>query len=208
MSHSLINRSKDLKLLRDEGYEIEIQGNHLLVKNIPYVNSRREIKQGILISELSLAGDITTTPHTHIALFAGEYPCNKDGSQITKIMHENITKKIGHNIVANFSFSSKPAAGYVDFHEKMTAYIRMISHPAQSLDSSFTPKNFNPIESNENESRFKYIDTASSRAGINIVSKKLESQRIGIIGLGGTGSYILDLVAKTPVEKIVLFDKF
>ena len=30
--------------------------------------------------------------------------------------------------------------------------------------------------------------------------------KIGIIGLGGTGCYILDLVAKTPVDEILLFD--
>jgi predicted ThiF/HesA family dinucleotide-utilizing enzyme len=29
---------------------------------------------------------------------------------------------------------------------------------------------------------------------------------VAIIGLGGTGSYVLDLVAKTPVEKILIFD--
>ena len=34
----------------------------------------------------------------------------------------------------------------------------------------------------------------------------LTGSRIGIIGLGGTGSYVLDLVAKTPVASIHLFD--
>ncbi|MEQ6390326.1 ThiF family adenylyltransferase [Bacillaceae bacterium S4-13-58] len=37
-------------------------------------------------------------------------------------------------------------------------------------------------------------------------SDKLRSQRIAIIGLGGTGSYVLDLVAKTTVSEIYLFD--
>ena len=32
------------------------------------------------------------------------------------------------------------------------------------------------------------------------------SKKIAIIGLGGTGSYVLDLVAKTPVKEIHLFD--
>ncbi|WP_318271316.1 ThiF family adenylyltransferase [Sphingobacterium cellulitidis] len=35
---------------------------------------------------------------------------------------------------------------------------------------------------------------------------KLERQKIAIIGLGGTGAYILDMVAKTPVKEIHLFD--
>jgi hypothetical protein len=53
---------------------------------------------------------------------------------------------------------------------------------------------------------FKYIDTATSRAGIGAVNEKVAGQKIGIIGLGGTGSYVLDLVAKTPVAEIHLFD--
>ena len=60
-------------------------------------------------------------------------------------------------------------------------------------------------DSNEN-SVFRYTDTASSRAGIAAIAQKLEIGSVAIVGLGGTGSYILDLVAKTPVREIHLFD--
>ena len=53
---------------------------------------------------------------------------------------------------------------------------------------------------------FLYPDTASSRAGITNIARKLELRRIVIAGLGGTGSYVLDLVAKTPVQEIHLYD--
>lgn len=53
---------------------------------------------------------------------------------------------------------------------------------------------------------FKYPDTNSSRAGIEFLNRKFEHQKIAIIGLGGTGSYILDQVAKTPVKEIHIFD--
>lgn len=53
---------------------------------------------------------------------------------------------------------------------------------------------------------FKYPDTNSSRAGIEYLNRKFENQKIAIIGMGGTGSYILDQVAKTPVKEIHLFD--
>jgi hypothetical protein len=56
------------------------------------------------------------------------------------------------------------------------------------------------------ETIFRYPDTNSSRAEIDFINRKLEGQRIAIIGLGGTGSYILDQVAKTPVAEIHLFD--
>lgn len=53
---------------------------------------------------------------------------------------------------------------------------------------------------------FKYPDTNSSRAGIEFLNRKFDTQKIAIIGLGGTGSYILDQIAKTPVQEIHIYD--
>ncbi|MBN8816538.1 MAG: ThiF family adenylyltransferase [Sphingomonas sp.] len=55
-------------------------------------------------------------------------------------------------------------------------------------------------------SPFVYEDTAATRAGIAAVSARLAGGRIAIIGLGGTGSEVLDLISKTPCERILLFD--
>ena len=38
------------------------------------------------------------------------------------------------------------------------------------------------------------------------VTRKLSLKNVAIVGLGGTGSYVLDLVAKTPVRQIHLDD--
>jgi hypothetical protein len=51
-----------------------------------------------------------------------------------------------------------------------------------------------------------YVDTASSRSHITALSDKLRVGRVAIVGLGGTGSFILDLIAKTDVREIHLFD--
>lgn len=53
---------------------------------------------------------------------------------------------------------------------------------------------------------FVYADTASPRAGIEAVSARLKGGTAAIIGLGGTGSSTLDLLSKTPVDRIVLID--
>jgi hypothetical protein len=53
---------------------------------------------------------------------------------------------------------------------------------------------------------FNYPDTNSSRAKIEYLNRKFEQQRIAIIGMGGTGSYTLDLVSKTPVAEIHIYD--
>ena len=206
MSQQLINHSPDLKRLRDEGYEIEIVSGLLVIRNVPYVNTQREVKRADLISTLILTGNQSARPDTHVVNFTGEHPCDKDGNKLTKIVNASNTTQLAGGIKAQHTFSSKPKEGYRDYYDKMTTYIAILSSPAQAVDSRIDAKTFRPIESSEGESVFKYVDTATSRAGIYEVSKKLESLKIAIIGLGGTGSYIFDLVAKTPVQEIHLYD--
>lgn len=206
MSHRLINHSIDLKQLRDDGYDLEIKAGYLLVKHVPYVNSKREVAYGTLVSQLDLNGDVTTTPRSHVAYFVGDHPCNKDGSEIAQIKHQSGHQQLDRDLVIDHSFSSKPADGYKDYYEKVATYAAIISSPAQALDPNATACTFPVIEAEEENIVFNYIDTASSRAGISLVTRKLESGKIAIVGLGGTGSYVLDLVAKTPVREIHLFD--
>ena len=206
MSHQLVNPSPDILGLRNEGYEVEIRGTHLLISHVPYVNSTRQIEFGTLVSTLALAGNTTTKADTHVVHFIGSHPCHKDGSIMQQIQHASATTTLAEGIVVNHSFSNKPQDGYPDYYEKMNRYAEVISAPAKSLDPAVTAKTFRVIEAMPDESVFNYLDTNSSRAEIEAISAKLKGHRIGIVGLGGTGSYVLDLMAKTPVEEIHLFD--
>ena len=206
MSQLLINRSPDLKKLRDEGYEVAIKSGHLVIDNVPYVNASKQVRRGTLVSKLDLAGEVTTRPSTHVAMFAGEHPCDKEGRVLGKIKHSSYRNHIGDDLFVDHSFSSKPQGGYTNYHHKMTTYAAIISSQAQALEPDATAMTFAVVESDEPDSVFHYIDTASSRAGINRVSKKLEGLKIGFAGLGGSGSYALDIVVKTPVAEIHLFD--
>jgi hypothetical protein len=206
MSQQLIDRSPDLKKLRDEGYDIEVRPGFLLVRHVPYVNSSKEIKYGTLVSELTEAGGMTARPGTHIASFAGDEPCHEDGSSIQQIKHDAVRRELDKDVWVDRSFSNKPPEGYATFYDKMTTYVRILMSPAQAIDPTITATPFPVIPCAEAESVFNYYDTASSRAGISAITRKLELGKIAIVGLGGTGSYVLDLVAKTPVKEIHLFD--
>lgn len=207
MSARLVSLNPDLKRLRDEGFEVEISpAGFVLLHNVPYVNSRRQIARGTLASALTLAGDRTVRPSSHTVLFTGDEPCHKDGTVITAIQHGPVQQQIAPGLVSRYSFSNKPPGGYADHYEKLTRYAEILVHPAISIDPSATARTFKVIGGDDDESIFAYLDTASSRVGIVNVAEKLRSQRIGIIGLGGTGAYILDFVSKTPVCEIRLFD--
>jgi hypothetical protein len=207
MSQQLIDHSPDLKQLRDEGLEIEVKGGYLLIHHIPYVNTSKEIKYGTLVSELNLYNNTKTAPpNTHVIYFIGEHPCNNDGSILSQIQNSSQDQLLGEGITVNHTFSNKPSNGYADYYLKVSTYANIISAQAKSIDRSVTEKTFKIIFDDDENSAFHYLDTNSSRANINLISSKFKGQKIAIIGLGGTGAYILDLVAKTPVREIHLYD--
>ena len=207
MSQKLINLSPDLKSLQDEGYEIEIQFGFLLIYHIPYVNTAKNICYGTLACQLNLATNVRTAkPNTHVIYFQGEHPCDKNGNVIQSISHTSSNLTLFNNFVVNHSFSNKPENGYNNYFELVTRYIDIISANAKSINDRVTEKTFKVIVDDDTKSVFKYIDSNSSRASINSISEKLQEEKIGIVGLGGTGAYLLDFIAKSPVKEIRLFD--
>lgn len=206
MSQLLISRSPDLKRLKHEGYEIAVRDGHLYLKGVPYVTSDQSVKLGTLVSILEVAGDRTTTPQNHVVMFIGDMPCDEGGHELSEIYHSNQQQDLGDGLTANHSFSSKPREGYTDYHHKMTTYVSIISTPAKSICPTANARTFAAKEKMNEDSVFKYTDTASGRAGITALTEKLQVKAVAIIGLGGTGSYILDYLAKTPVKEIHLFD--
>lgn len=207
MSDTLISRSPDLQRLRDEGYSVEVLQGHLVVHDIPYVNARREVVRGKFVCALSPQGDRTGPPPNHVMLFMGEQPCDKDGQVIHGIQHQVQNQRLSDKVAMNFSFSSRPHGGsYPDYYEKVVTYTNILAGQAQAIDPRVTAQTFAALVDQEESSVFNYMDSNSSRAGISELTAKFNGLRIGIIGVGGTGSYVLDLVAKTPVAEIRLFD--
>ena len=204
MSVELFSRSPDLNRLRNEGYFVQIMGGLLIMREVPYVNARREVLTGMLISSLNMAGDQTQPPDTHVVQFDGDCPCDADGNEIEGIGRNSRNRDLGYGLMARYRFSSKPDGGYTDYHHKMTTYANILSGPAEVLKPGVSPRVFREPE--EEDSVFNYTETASDRAGIGALTQKLARECVAIVGVGGTGSYVLDMVAKTPVQEIRLFD--
>lgn len=211
MSQRLISLSDDLRRLRDNGYEVDIVAGHVILTHVPYVTAGRRVEYGTLVSELTMRGDVTTRPANHIAYFVGETPCDQTGAKLEKLINSETSYAVGNGLVARFLFSSKPAGSgyYPDYYEKMTTYCAILAAQAQAIDPEATARTYRPVVVGDDDSEhtvFHYVDTASSRAGISALAQKLALPAVAIVGLGGTGSYILDLLTKTPVRQIHLFD--
>jgi hypothetical protein len=216
MSAIRISRSSDLARLEAEGFRLRVvQGSahHLLVEAIPAVNSRREVVLGTLYSPLEIDRDgKTANPvSNHQCWWIGqEAPCDSNGGVMSEMISNSTAENKGDGIVTTVAFSRKRAdkTPYQDLHEKIWAYVRMIWHEALIIDAACDPRSEKPMAAIvEALARvFRYPDMATTRAGIGAATAKLLARRVAIIGLGGTGSYILDLLAKTPIAEIHLYD--
>ena len=203
----LVRNSPDLTRLVNEGYAIRIASGYLLVDDVPFVTSDKAVATGTLACPLDLQGDATRKPGTHVMWFIGGVPCDKDGREIPLLVNQRGPLKLTEGITADCSFSQKPSAdGYDNYYQKVVTYIGLIIGHAQVLRPGATATTFKPVQTDEAEGVFKYYDTASSRAGITVHTDKLAISRVAIVGLGGTGAYLLDLIAKVAVREIHLYD--
>lgn len=210
MSHQLFSRSSDLQRLRADGYTLEFAGGKLLVRDVPFVDSTRQLHDdGTLVMALDLAGDVTAPPKDHTADFAGGVPCTSNGAPLSTVVNGRGDRDLGHGLIVKCSCSMKPVENggrYGTYYDKVTKYVAAIAGQAALLDPTLTARRYRPIAAEPDDGAFVYLNTASSRAGIDAINAKLTSERIAIVGGGGTAGYILDFVAKTEVQAIHIFD--
>jgi len=205
MLNLLANHNDDIKRLLAKGYAMYIDSNYLVVRDIPYLDSNNNLQIGAIVSILVFTDNEHVIQQDHQIFFCGSHPCQLDGTLIRNLGGGQTTLHLAStDIVVQRSFSNKPANGYVDFFDKIDSYVTVISGPAIQLYDA-NPWTFKAY-GNNTESVFKFRDTLTSRAEIGTLAKKFEDDEIAIIGLGGTGSYLLDFLVKTPVKKIKAFD--
>jgi len=207
MSHKLINHNQDLRSLWEEGYEVEIKDAFLLVHHVPYLAPDQMLGYGTLVCNLDLAGDATLRPGTHVAQFIGQTPHHANGKAIDEIIIGNAPQRLHEDITVNLTFSSKPAIGYYDdYFHKMVTYINILASEARCLYPQANEQTYSVTGQDDETTVFNYHDTNSARGSFSAISAKVKGLKIAIVGLGGTGGYLLDFVAKTPVAEIHLFD--
>lgn len=211
MSRRPIALNPDLSRLEDEGYALEVHPPcYLVVRNVPYVNPAREVKLGTIVGTLKLDGTLENIVgfQDHTVYFTGEMPHHHDGRPLTSLVNSSATQEIAPGLRVDHYFSHKPGPnGYPSIYAQLKQYVTILESQAQRLDPAVTAKT-GPIVATHvgDEGPFVYADTASARAQIVMVAAKFQGLRVAIVGAGGTGSYVLDQVAKTPVAEIHLFD--
>ncbi len=169
------------------------------------------MQYGDLATPVDLKDDLEIDkPSTHQVWFSGGVPHGSNGRPLP-ISAQNNPRTITSDLVfpLSFSFKLKGDGGqlldYPSFEEKISTYIRVLTDPARQKYGTIPQRGIREQVSNL-ASPLRYPDTMSARDGINDLTAKLAGMKVGIVGLGGTGGYILDFLSKTPLALIRLFD--
>lgn len=210
MSAALIDPDPSIQQLLDEGYELEVVHQHLLVHSIPYVNASGLIRQGTLAAPYTGTRQpgVTARPRNHTAWFRGEMPHHGTALQpMTQLVNNSKGNTLFEGFTAQHYFSNKPNDTQPhDFYELVSHYHTLLRAEAQIIDPNADGRTGRVRENRDPGSVFVYPDTASCRAGITELSQRLDRYSVAIVGVGGTGSYVLDMISKTSVFEIHLYD--
>jgi hypothetical protein len=147
MQQQLISLNPNLNRLQEEGYDIEVKGGHLVVRQIPYVTPSKSVTYGTLVCVLNYATPtIISTPPDHTIFFCGETPCNADGQPLVAIINNSNRQQLTSELLVTHFFSSKPVSGnFPNYYEKIRTYAEILSINAKAIDSTVTTKPFKKV---------------------------------------------------------------
>lgn len=208
----LASRNPFIRDLDEQGYYVDFVGGYLVIYGLPYLDKDKALKHGDWVSPVDLdALGVIDAPTNHQAWWNGEQPHNQAGEALKMGFADNKIK-VSPDLVATHSFSLKlhdkhgEKRVYGSFEEKVQTYLDMITAPAKATYPQATALAGIKVRAEAQGSPLRFPDTASARYHLNDVSSLLRGKKVAIIGLGGTGGYILDFIARTHLERIVLFD--
>ncbi|WP_324750092.1 ThiF family adenylyltransferase [Sphingomonas sp. LY54] len=210
MFRKLVSRNSDLRRLVERGYAVAFDSNCLIVRDVPYLDGEGELQWGAIVAKLVFVNQEQVQQDDHQIFFAGKHPHQLDGTPIRNLAGGPTTIQLTEacaDVVVQRSFSNKPKSEgkFKDFFEKVDGYVSIISGPAIEKFGA-TPYTFRSNEEVALDAIFKLQDTLTSRAQIGDLNNGFADEVVAVIGLGGTGAYLLDLLVKTPVPEIRGFD--
>lgn len=203
----LASHNPDIQKLIDRGYALRLDSDYLVVRDIPYLDAEGNLCWGAIVTVLKDIDGKRVEPVDHQVFFAGGVPHGLDGKPIPSLGGGAASVTLAKtDVVVQRSFSNKPPGGLPDFFAKIEHYLSILSGPARHRYPDADPLTFNVDEDAGPESVFHFRDTLTSRALIGDLAAKFAKEIVAIIGLGGTGAYVLDYLVKTNVLEIRGYD--
>jgi hypothetical protein len=204
MSSLPIAPDEQIARLVDDGYDMVLEGGHLVVRRLPYVGPSGLRTDGRLVLPVNYTHGVVTDATDHRIWFAGEEPRDEKGAPLAS---GGQAHGFGTNESADYLLSFKPPSGaYASLSEKIRQYARILLSTARHIDPSVTDTPGGSFQVVPDDLPLVYPDTNTTRAGLTNLNNLFRGHTVAIVGVGGTGSFILDHVAKTWVDHIILID--
>ena len=181
-----------------------------------YVKEKSGIISATNIPCLIVDGTVSTCTVEKSYNLADNRPNNQIGNAVHAVRITIDSESDGRVYYAN----GQPIESYIDGDGKTWSYISIQKSGAEDSESvrnllhryikhiigAVYAAGYTEIQYLGNQGPFIIPNTFESRAAIGPVQDRIRNQCVAVIGLGGTGSYILDVLAKTPVKQIHLLD--
>ena len=206
----LVSHNEDLAKLVRKGYAVTFDSGWMIIRDVPYLDAQRNLNWGAIATKLVPVDENRVNQEDHTILFAGSAPHELDGSPIANLAAGDHTLTLSEackDVIVERRFSNKPRATGVfeNFYDKIESYVTIISGPAMHL-YGVSPYTFRSVQDNPQPSVFKLQDSLTTKAEISDLSEKFKDEVVAVIGLGGTGGYLLDFLVKMPIKEIRGFD--
>ena len=198
MFRELVSRNPDLERLVEKGYAVAFDSNHLVVRDIPYVDQAGSLAWGAIVTKLEFIDTERVQQEQrggrsdHQVFFAGGVPHRLDGSPIRNLGGGPTTLALSHasrDVIVQRSFSNKPRSGrFNDFFDKIESYVTIISGPAMER-FGVSPLTRRVVMDDVDASVFKFPDTLTSALGLPSCPAgwlRTSSRSLGLVEPGRT----------------------
>ena len=203
MSPTPTNHESQLAEIQQAGFDCWVEDDTLTVGTVPYRLSDGGIGHGFLICHLNRNGMDISPPSDHTVAWIGdELPCLRNGQPMDQLIIDQSRTTWSNGSISICIMSRLGPQPYPNYGRKMLSYVRLIAQEAvtewRSLDSGAVfVKDVNHMVDHE---------TGLNRAGVGHLNTLLAKENIAVIGAGGTGAHIVDLVSKSNVQQIDIYD--
>ncbi|MBW8330691.1 MAG: hypothetical protein K0M40_01620 [Prolixibacteraceae bacterium] len=154
--------NEDIDRLLKKGFALSVDSNHLVFRDIPYLDNNGELNIGAIVSILNSIDQYKVGMVDHQIYFCGSHPHELSGEPIRNLGGGPVQLKLtSDDLIVQRSFSNKPPCGkFENWFDKIESYVTIISGPAMNKFDVY-PYTFRVVAENSN-SVFKFRDTLTS----------------------------------------------
>ena len=204
MSATPTSHDGGLERVVQAGLDYTIEGDTLTVGPIPYRLSSGAVGHGELICHVEREGARLRAPGDHtVGWIADEKPHTRSGAVLENLIHQPAPQGWANGMTSICGMSRKAHdRGYGDYGEKMLAYARLIARETgrnwkrDSVGSGVVKDGNNMVDQ----------ETGLTRSAIGDMDQLFKREKLAVIGAGGTGGFIVDMIAKCNVASIDIYD--